>query len=68
MTEEKPTVGDIVLLKSGSPNMTLDYLNGGVAICKWFNNDILYEGKFTITSLKKYIKPMSQKKEPQILC
>jgi len=40
MTEEKPTVGDIVLLKSGSPNMTLDYLNGGVAICKWFNNDI----------------------------
>ena len=41
--EQEPelTVGDIVLLKSGGPHMTVTcvYKSDGTAKCEWFNED-----------------------------
>lgn len=38
-TEKKLKTGDVVWLKSGSPKMTVKYLNHtGDWICSWFTN------------------------------
>lgn len=42
-------VGDVVVLKSGGPNMTITYAGGseGKVDCSWFNKD---GGNFTVHS------------------
>jgi len=48
MSEKNPKVGDIVVLKSGGPDMTVSsQLTKDVVRCHWFdNNHELKEGDF----------------------
>ena len=52
--------GDVVQLKSGGPKMTVEdvdkYSLGAIkdeALCKWFDGEVLKEGVFALSSLKK---------------
>jgi len=51
-------VGDIVLLKSGSPAMTIEEIDAysGVqkAKCSWFDEKKKYTDLFVLESLEKY--------------
>jgi uncharacterized protein YodC (DUF2158 family) len=53
-TEFKP--GDVVRLKSGGPQMTVEKVaswNGAMtADCSWFSDNKLQSGSFPLTSLK----------------
>ncbi|WP_121812778.1 YodC family protein [Mucilaginibacter kameinonensis] len=57
-TTEKLKPGDVVQLKSGGPEMTVDsyHINGGWT-CKWFLDAELKSGQFVETSLTKNITP-----------
>lgn len=54
--EEELKHGDIVILKSGGPQMTLDQCASGVAKCVYFRdtNDCVQYCTVSITSLKKF--------------
>jgi uncharacterized protein YodC (DUF2158 family) len=46
-------IGDIVRLKSGGPEMTVQALEGAVARCAWFDvNDQHHEARFALETLK----------------
>jgi uncharacterized protein YodC (DUF2158 family) len=50
VTEEiKP--GDVVVLKSGGPKMTVKFVEDGEAACSWFTNDKVSERRFSIEML-----------------
>lgn len=55
MADEKLVVGDVVVLKSGSPEMTIHYIDSPMnqVYCKWFDGKKLSEGIFSPQSLKK---------------
>jgi len=47
-------VGDVVVLKSGGPNMTIDYIESGSdakARCCWFSNNKQEFGLFRVEML-----------------
>ena len=44
--------GDQVILKSGSPTMTVDFTHGETATCKWFSGKKMETGSFKFESLK----------------
>jgi uncharacterized protein YodC (DUF2158 family) len=46
-------VGDIVRLKSGGPNMTVENASGTKIECAWFLNDILHKGFCDQASLER---------------
>lgn len=46
-------VGDVVLLKSGDPRMTVESMNGESADCVWFEDNSLQRNTFNIATLKK---------------
>jgi len=46
-------VGDVVMLKSGGPLMTVESLSQAMkAFCIWFDGPIRYEGYFVLETLK----------------
>jgi uncharacterized protein YodC (DUF2158 family) len=60
MNEPKFTKGEIVKLKSGGPEMTVDRIHtniydsfSGKYTCKWFSGDELQEGDFDEETLEK---------------
>lgn len=45
--------GDIVVLKSGGPKMTVERLNGLDAACVWFGDEgIVHTSEFPVACLK----------------
>lgn len=44
--------GDVVVLKSGGPHLTISAMNGQNVRCQWFDGKELKQGDFIITSLK----------------
>jgi uncharacterized protein YodC (DUF2158 family) len=55
MAEPKYSVGDIVTLKSGGPEMTVNSIPGGYSksyICQWFAGKKLEQGGFPENSLE----------------
>ena len=55
--EKKIEVGDVVMLKSGGPEMTVISKKGSVCFCKWFLNSnynfFIKDCNFSEESLKK---------------
>ena len=45
--------GDVVLLKSGGPKMTVVEVSEGI-VCKWFMKDVLKSETFEDVALTKY--------------
>lgn len=46
-------VGDVVMLKSGGPLMTVESLSQAMkAFCIWFDGPTRYEGYFVLETLK----------------
>lgn len=45
--------GDTVKLKSGGPDMTVDWIDKDSARCSWFIDNVLNKGVFQLTSLKR---------------
>jgi uncharacterized protein YodC (DUF2158 family) len=46
-------VGDVVRLKSGSPTMTVEWVEDGEAYCVWFDGKKQTGSKFQVSSLTK---------------
>lgn len=54
MQEEQFKPGDIVILKSGGPRMTIATIDERSALCEWFSDDQQAQSKsFALTSLKQ---------------
>lgn len=49
--------GDIVVLKSGGPEMTVDFIVDTDVTCNWFSDNKLHNETFNEASLKKYTPP-----------
>lgn len=47
-------VGDLVILKSGGPLMTIERIRGGEAQCIWFIGNQKEKENFRLVTLKKY--------------
>jgi uncharacterized protein YodC (DUF2158 family) len=45
--------GDVVVLKSGGPDMTVESVEGLQARCAWFLNGELKRGSFPLSALEK---------------
>lgn len=43
--------GDIVILKSGGPDMTVEWIEAGAAYCVWFDGKKQNAEHFRVTSL-----------------
>lgn len=59
MSENGLKPGDVVVLKSGGPDMTVDhiftpaYSDGRKATCKWFDSDMkLVKGDFALEAIQ----------------
>ena len=50
--EQKIKKGDVVELKSGGPDMTVDYCGENLSDCSWFVEGQLKQASFQISSLK----------------
>ncbi len=48
--------GDVVILKSGGPKMTIKYCDDRQVICNWFENNTKNEDNFLPTQLEIYIQ------------
>jgi uncharacterized protein YodC (DUF2158 family) len=47
-------VGDVVVLKSGGPDMTVVEVQGEEVVCQWFaKKEVVESGKFSQSSLDK---------------
>lgn len=49
--------GDIVLLKSGSPKMTVNSVNGNTITCVWFVGTTCNKQAFNADALEAYVAP-----------
>lgn len=47
------SVGDVVHLKSGGPDMTVESIEGGEADCVWFDGAKQIRSTFEVSSLTK---------------
>ncbi|MFP2273218.1 YodC family protein [Enterobacter ludwigii] len=45
------TEGDLVVLKSGGPEMTIKAIYSDEIVCQWFAGKKLEQGRFTLESL-----------------
>jgi uncharacterized protein YodC (DUF2158 family) len=45
-------VGDVVVLNSGGPEMTVEALSGDRVVCCWFNNGKNERAQFALAMLK----------------
>lgn len=50
-------VGDVVQLKSGGPVMTITYIDGGKAVCEWFDNNTPASSTYPVEAIEKYEAP-----------
>jgi uncharacterized protein YodC (DUF2158 family) len=48
-------VGDIVVLKSGGPKMTVEKVGNGVFVCKWFDGDKAERDFFPFDTVRKVV-------------
>jgi uncharacterized protein YodC (DUF2158 family) len=55
MEDFKP--GDVVQVKSGGPSMTIASIEGGQALCQWFDKNTQKAGRFALETLEKYTPP-----------
>ncbi len=47
------SVGDVVRLNSGGPDMTIEAITNGVAVCYWFSWDRRHvQGSFAVSTLR----------------
>jgi uncharacterized protein YodC (DUF2158 family) len=53
-------IGDVVVLKSGGPKMTVDRVEGGNMVCVWFDGNATKYGTFSSSALKVYDPPQNQ--------
>ena len=54
MNDEQFKPGDVVILKSGGPRMTIATIEGRSALCEWFSDDQHAQSKsFALISLKQ---------------
>jgi uncharacterized protein YodC (DUF2158 family) len=44
--------GDVVVLKSGGPRMTIKFIENGEAACSWFENGRVSERRFGLEMLE----------------
>jgi len=44
--------GDVVVLKSGGPDMTVKWVSGGECYCEWFDGKKVTGSNFDLTSLR----------------
>ena len=51
---EELKVGDTVILKSGSPRMTIDTITNNEVLCVWINNNKTEKEIFNIAMLKTF--------------
>jgi len=56
-------IGDMVLLKSGGPVMTIEQFVDGQVLCSWFVGGERSIGKFAAAALERYIAPAPQEPE-----
>ena len=49
--------GDVVILKSGGPSMTVESVAGPAALCSWFNDKNQERKSFQLAALKLYEEP-----------
>ncbi len=45
--------GDVVLLKSGGPQMTIKWVEDGNAYCEWFDGNANKGAQFSVVQLEK---------------
>lgn len=45
--------GEVVRLKSGGPNMTVEQYVAGVYECVWFDGDVLHRARFEFALLER---------------
>lgn len=50
-------IGDVIMLKSGGPHMTIVGFRGNDLVCQWFEKDKLKELIFPEESVQPYIEP-----------
>lgn len=52
-------VGDVVVLNSGSPKMTVKMITDSAEIiCEWFENTTKRSSRFLVDTIKKYNSPL----------
>jgi uncharacterized protein YodC (DUF2158 family) len=51
--------GDVVVLKSGGPKMTIEYVGTDRADCRWFVGEEVKQGTFHLEALKIAPDPRS---------
>jgi uncharacterized protein YodC (DUF2158 family) len=49
---EQFKVGDVVLLKSGGPDMTIETVTGQTVHCVWFEKNVVKRGAFPMATLE----------------
>jgi uncharacterized protein YodC (DUF2158 family) len=59
----QPKVGNVVRLKSGSPQLTVDAIENDIATCVWFVDKQYKSKKFTLASLETNNTPKSMQVE-----
>ena len=59
-------VGDVVVLKSGGPKMTIAALKQDRAFCIWFNQRDQYHEEKTAEFLIETLKPLTVRAEPRV--
>lgn len=57
MTEPTFAPGDVVLLKSGGPHMTVASVSGTYASCVWIEKNKTFREDFEFVILEKYANP-----------
>jgi len=61
-------IGDVVVLKSGGPKMTVAYIgNSGKIDCVWFKESNEKRGTFHVEAVQKYVKPRRQAIRPNFV-
>jgi len=49
-------IGDVVVLKSGGPRMTVEKVDGTTVHCKWFEKDKQKQGTFDAAMLASGVR------------
>ncbi len=58
--------GDLVVLRSGGPTMTVAVVNGEKALCTWFSGGNLSSENVHVTVLKAFKAPQPRASKPRV--